>query len=318
MLKKIRAVFPTRRQGDLKLFFLCLAATTIFWFFNALNKQDYTAKINYPVTFEFNKDSLVALEELPSSIQLSVNGGGWNLLKKNLLNDASPLEISLTGTTGTSYILTANLESRIRDKIENQFTLNGILTDTIKLAIDRLVSRPVRVYLDKKSIQVDDNYRISSPVYVNPSEVLIQGPAAVLDTMPSTYVIKLDEQDINEDFEKKVALSLEEQELLSATPEVVNVSFTVDRIINVVQEVSISKVNFPENSNIKLRAREAMLELETIPRYNDLVENQPIIVFADYDALNASDSTITLKISNRPPYVSSVKITPTKVKVYNE
>lgn len=318
MLKKIRAVFPTRRQGDLKLFFLCLAATTIFWFFNALNKQDYTARIDYPVSFEFNEDSLIVLEKLPTSIPLSVNGGGWNLLKKNLLNDASPLKISLTDPANPPYMLAAELESRIRDKIEDQFTLNDILTDTIKLPVDRLAVKSVRVYVDKKSIQVDDNYRISSPVYVTPSAVMVQGPATVIDTMPSTYAIKLDEQEINEDFNDEVAIPLNEQELLSATPEMVNVSFKVARVINVVQEVPVLKVNFPANSNVKLQTRKAILELETIPRYNDLVENQPIIVFADYGALNTSDSTIALKISNRPPYVFNVKVKPFKVKVYYE
>ena len=56
---------------------LCVFAATIFWFFNALNKS-YTTNINFPLSFDYDRDNFVPVRNLPAQVRLNVTGNGWD------------------------------------------------------------------------------------------------------------------------------------------------------------------------------------------------------------------------------------------------
>ena len=73
---------------------MCVFAATVFWFFNALNKS-YTTNINFPLSFDYDKDNFVPVQNLPSQVRLNVTGNGWDLFKRSTGVKLIPLEIPL-------------------------------------------------------------------------------------------------------------------------------------------------------------------------------------------------------------------------------
>ena len=71
ILELVESTITPLHGANLRIVFLSLLTATIFWFFNALNKE-YTAKINYPVEIIYGRDSLVAVNELPKHIPVNV------------------------------------------------------------------------------------------------------------------------------------------------------------------------------------------------------------------------------------------------------
>ena len=72
--------FKTGINENWKVVVLAVAGAATFWLFNALNKN-YDTRLNYPVVFEFNRDSVVVVTPLAEEINIDVNGGGWNLIR---------------------------------------------------------------------------------------------------------------------------------------------------------------------------------------------------------------------------------------------
>ncbi|MFN4947531.1 MAG: hypothetical protein ACK5FG_12555, partial [Chryseotalea sp.] len=61
---------------------LCLLASTVFWFFNALNKT-YTTTLTFPIEWQYNTDNFIPVEPLPQTVKINVTGIGWSILRHN-------------------------------------------------------------------------------------------------------------------------------------------------------------------------------------------------------------------------------------------
>ena len=143
--RRLRVLFP--QEGNYKIVALCVAGATIFWFFSALNKPNYTTRIQYPIAFSYNTDSTYLLSSLPEDITLEISGGGWDLLRKTLVFNEPPLEIPLDDPTQTKFIPSQSLANRIRRNLAG-VALNAIVTDTLFIDIDSMRSKEVPVVLD--------------------------------------------------------------------------------------------------------------------------------------------------------------------------
>ena len=74
--------FPTIGiKENWKVILLSIIGAATFWFFNALNKN-YDARISYPLSFSFDRDSVIVVEPLAEEVKIDVTSGGWNLLRK--------------------------------------------------------------------------------------------------------------------------------------------------------------------------------------------------------------------------------------------
>ena len=126
--------FRSRKPYSLRVILLCTAAATTFWFLNALNKE-HTTTLNYPLEFLYDSDTYMAIDDLPPSVMINVNSNGWNLLKNSLGIKISPLQIALTNPQDQKKIAASSLPSLISEQL-NDFELNYILTDTLRLNLD--------------------------------------------------------------------------------------------------------------------------------------------------------------------------------------
>ena len=73
---------------------LCIFTATVFWFFNALNK-DYTTTISFPLAFDYDRDRFIPVEPLPRDVRINVTGIGWNLFRRSTRVKVPPLVIPL-------------------------------------------------------------------------------------------------------------------------------------------------------------------------------------------------------------------------------
>ncbi|MDH5597977.1 MAG: hypothetical protein OEY34_02570, partial [Cyclobacteriaceae bacterium] len=77
ILRKIFSFLKFDKSDNWKIVVLCLVTATIFWFFNALNKN-YSANIKYPIEFLYDKDLYQAIEIPPEDVLINLEGVGWN------------------------------------------------------------------------------------------------------------------------------------------------------------------------------------------------------------------------------------------------
>ena len=311
---RLGQLFPVKK-GNLKVVTLCVVAATTFWFFSALNKPDYTTQIDYPITFTYRTDSTYLLSQLPESITLQVNGGGWNLVRKTLLVNAQPMEITLEEPTTTKYITGQSLAEEI-ERVLGDVRLEYIVTDTLYIDIDSMLEKQAVVALDSTQISLEEDYWLTSPVAISPRIVTLRGPTSVISQAADTLTISLPDQEIDENYEATVPLSYVNT-MVEVLPKEANVQFSVAAFVPLNKRVPLTRLNFPRDSsvyvtqeqvNVSFWMREALVE-------DNPIDSARFKVVANFYNINPRDSTLMPIVSTRPDFARRITVRPKKIKV---
>lgn len=295
----------------MRVIILCFLAATTFWFFNALN-ETYSASINYPISFEFDREEYVIMNELPEEIYINLQGIGWNLFRKSLGIKVSPLRIYLDNPAEVRTIPGSQLPALISDQLD-EFQLNYILTDSLYINVDRKVSRSYKVRIDSTSIELAPGYILDSKIQYFPDSIFLVGPATILNSLKDTILFKLPQNSIDSDYNEEVPITFTRDELIQKFPEAINVIFSVEEIISTENEVTVKQDNFPPN--LTLVDPEITITVDVLQSNYEQLNFEDIEVIADYRNFNSEDSTITPKVRFYPGYVHEIEIDTSRLKV---
>lgn len=276
--------------GNLKVVILSLVAATTFWFFNALNKN-YDARINYPLEFEFARDSVVIVEELPDEVLIDVSSGGWNLLRKTFWFSVLPVVITLDNPADVKFLTRSSLIPIISDQILD-LELNFLLTDTLFINVEHKVQKRVALNVDSLRVPLADNHRLVSPIQITPDTITVVGPSSRIAALPENLKIDIQRRNINSDFDRDVEVELPDGSLMISQPEEVQIQFAVAEFTNVTLPVDLDLLNFPEDSSAYLN--DSIIYVNYWVRADELntVKPEDFVISADYTMIIGRDSTL--------------------------
>jgi len=276
-----------------QVFFSSLMLASVFWVLSALNKV-YTARIYYPVQFEYNRDSLVAVRELPKEIPVNVTGGGWELLKKTISTNVDPIDIQLQNPVQTVFLTGSNLLPDFSEQLDG-LNVNYVATDTIFLQIDEIIEQKLHLYVDSSSITFRKNFEIESPIVVEPDSVLFRGPSSLIDKSEN-FILILSETDIHRDYDEELSMDLFSSSMIQKTPDLIRVSFSVSEWVEKEADLKVEKVNFPLDSSVYLATESVRAKFMVRKEMRNKLDNLNYIIIADLNNASPKDSVITLEI----------------------
>ncbi len=293
ILEKLKRSFNTPSQKDekIKVVMMCVAISTTFWFFNALNKNDYVTRINYPISIEFDQEAYIATDPLPTKMPIEVSGGGWDLMTRYFGFKMKPLVLTVDDPEQTSYYISSSLRSEIMPEIE-PISINYFLEDSVSFKIEKKVSSTVILKYDTNAISLNDNYLRITDVMVSPSKLELIGPASKIAEIGDTLWLKLPIEEVSGDFEDDMNLP-ELPSLVSTSLTSVQVNFQVVRLLSLDATLFVEKVNFPDTT-WRLNPSSITAKFRVPETSFDATDSAGIRVFVDYRTI-ATDSTLVIK-----------------------
>ena len=297
-----------------KVVLLSLLGATTFWFFNELNKE-YTTRLIYPLQFNFDRENVVIMQPLPESIKVDVSGGGWNLLRRTfILFNPTPLTIDLNNPTLIRFYSRSTLLPVVREQL-SELKVNYLMTDTLYFHIEEKLSKKVAVRIDSASIQMQDNYRIISPLNSSLDSVEFVGPKSFIDTLQSPFMIRITETSIDDDFDDNIEIPLVDEDLIAAIPDDIRVSFDVERFDRLSVAVPFDWLNFPEDSSALPGIEEIEVNF-TVPRSQRKdYDAADFGITVDFNLLDEKDSTIFPIMIYSPEEAIEIDMIPDTVRV---
>lgn len=317
--KKSSGRISSKKLSNLKVVVLCIAAATTFWILNALNKDNYTTIVDYPIAWDYDRDNYMAVQPLPESFPIQISGNGWDLLRKYFKLNEPPFIINLAEPSSRGYILTADLKRPLGDFI-TPTNLIGSLEDSIHYKIDKIETRKLDLAVDTTSFSLARNIEIDGPITFSPNQVTATGPTSLLDIFDGEFPVSIDENRIGENFQKSVPITIGKDlaEFVSLEIESVEVSFSVIQYLEGNKRLKLNKINFP---------RAVSLENEELtPMITYLVDGSKVTelkdvefeAILDYRKRNREDSTLIIEVRPNPSYIKDIKVEPTFVKLKYE
>ncbi len=319
--KKSSGRISSKKLSNLKVVVLCIAAATTFWILNALNKDNYTTIVDYPIAWDFDRNSYMAVQPLPESVPIQISGNGWDLLRKYFQLNEPPFVINIQEPSSRSFILTTDLKRPLGDFL-TPTNLISTLKDSIHFKIDKIETRKMEVVVDTTSFSLAKNVEIDKPITFSPSQVSIKGPSSLLDSFEGKILVKIEEDRISQNFQKSVSLEIDKNlssfVSLDEENETVEVSFSVIQYLEGNKRLKVKKINFP---------RSVTLENEELtPMITYLVDGSKVTelkdvefdAILDYTKRNREDSTLIIEVKPKPNYIKDIKVEPSFVKLNYE
>ena len=308
-----------RKLSNIKVVVLCVAAATTFWVLNALNKDNYSTIVDYPVQWEYDQKNYIPVKPLLQSIQIQISGNGWDLLRKYFNISGTAYPILLQSPAEKKYLLSADLKRSLGEFI-TPTQLENVLGDTIRYQIDRIVTKTLRPVLDSLSYSFDKNIALEGKVNFIPDQLEITGPSSVLEAFEGNYPVALNASKINSNFSGKVPLTVDEPlaPLIQLKQKEIQVSFSVLSYLEGNKRLKIKKINFP--SNVKISNEELIPVLSYLIEESDLPQLKDLQFEAvlDYRKRNRTDSTLQIEVSPNPRFLKEVRISPPQIKLKYE
>lgn len=317
--KKSSGRISSRKLSNLKVVVLCIVAATTFWILNALNKDNYTTIVDYPIAWDYDQESYMAVKPLPESFPIQISGNGWDLLRKYFKLNEPAFVINLAEPSSRGYILTADLKRPLGDFI-TPTTLIGALEDSIHFQIDKIETRSLDLLIDTTSYSLAKNVEIDGKITFSPNQVSVTGPSSLLDIYEGKFFVSINENRIAENFQKSVPVEIEENlaDFISLEEEAVEVSFSVIQYLEGNKRLKVKKINFPNTVTL--------VNEEITPMMTYLIDGSKVTELKDveFDAIldfgkrNREDSTITIEVRPNPNYIKYITVEPASVKLKYE
>jgi len=242
----VNSIFNLLRfnKRNWKAVVLCLFAATVFWFFNALNKN-YSANISFPLAFDYDSENYIPVKPLPENIRLNVSGLGWDLFRKSSRLKVPPLIVPLEKPSEVRKIVGSTLPPLFSNQLTD-LQINFVLTDTLFVDIDEKIRRKVNLKVDSVESYIHSDYGLVNDVTIRPDTVWLEGPKRVVQALPEVITLAIPKRNIDRNFREEIEIVFKYNELVKRQPPVIEVSFDVDKLMEVSDRFQLQIVNPPK------------------------------------------------------------------------
>ncbi len=294
---------------------LCLFAAAVFWIFNALNKN-YATNLRFPIHFEFDGAKYTPVEPLPASLSLNVSGNGWELFRKSLGLKVPVISMPLERPVETRKIVAGALSPIVASQI-GALHVNFIVTDTLRLNIEPLSTRKIKLKADLQGVSFKKNFGRSSPIVILPDSVALQGPKSFLESLSDTIVLKVNASRVSKNVRENVEVVVSNSELISRNPPVAEVMFEVGAIEEIVRYLKLKTPKFPWGTEIDKDSVQCVFTIPQSQHNHFLSESILLSLSEDFTDVSKGETRSFLpSLKGLPEYAQIVHIDSVMVKRY--
>lgn len=306
----VKLTIPERKR--IWVLISCFLLAVAGWLFMALNNDYvYTAKtVLVYKNFPQNK----AFHPLQSdTVDLQVEGTGWQLLFARLRVNPQSIDISLDRLKNKNYILFSEQLYSVNNQLETSQKIISVKPDTLYFDFSKRTSKRVPVKL-VSNLKFANQYGISGPVSITPAYVTVSGPAEELQGIKEWRTDTLTLENMQHTTTTRLGIVHNTMKNVSTFPASVEVKIPVEEFTEKTLEVPLKVINNADYHNIRLYPKKAKITFQVPLSSYQQVDESFIEAVLDLDEWKKlSHETLRVKIIRFPDFCKFVKCSPAKV-----
>jgi YbbR domain-containing protein len=294
---------------------VCLAIATILWFLNALNKE-YITEITYPVKYSDLPKGKMLVSDMPREITLEVKAHGFALLRHELATSFLPIVFNVHGDVFQARdVLERNvgadeIKARVSAQFNSDIQLLRVTPESILFKFSRLERKKVPVVADVR-YTLRQQYVLKKELSVTPDSVIVEGPAAVVDTLRAVRAkpVKLD------DLAKSVSRDLALVEIPGVRPAVdeARLVIEVEQSTEARKSIPLRVRDLPGNLNLRLFPPVVEVTYNVgLSRYDRVLDSH-FVLSVDYRQVASAPDMLAVKVETCPPFIENLTLSPGQV-----
>jgi YbbR domain-containing protein len=249
----------------------------------------------------------------PDTVDLKVEGTGWQLLFARLRIKPPSITVSLQKLNSRSYVVFSEQLEQVNKQLETSQRVISVKPDTLYFDFSKRTNKRVPLKLISK-LTFAPQYGISKEIKLTPSYVNISGPQEELEKIHVWHTDSLKLNDIKNSIDARVNILKNAISNVSIYPSSVGVKIPVDEFTEKTIEVPLSILNNKEYYDVKLYPKKVKITLlVALSNYNT----------ADEDLLKAAvdlnewklrgHRKLSIIVTKLPEFSKLVSIVPSNV-----
>jgi len=304
---------------DVFIFGFFLVLSFVFWYLNSLGKE-IESEVKYPVRYINLLKERVLTEGLPAKLDLYLKGPGYSVLKLKMSGNRAPLVLDIStinyrrvpGSRSLNYfLLTDGLIPILTNQLHAECEITSVSPDTLFFSFDRITSRSVPVIPDIE-VLTERQYFIKGSMFVDPDSVTLTGAEHILDTTSAIRTRHKRYSGLSETVKKSIGLRMIKGILASSKK--VTVTIPVEQFTEAETQVPVRIINKPDSIDVKIFPDIVTVKgLVAISDYKKFEEIPFEVVLDISKAVLKSSDKIPVEFRNIPPFVNSLRVSPSRV-----
>ena len=271
--------------------------------------NNYTQTLNFEFSPTGLKSNEVIISEVPKSINVTISGRGFELLKYYIEKPVIEVDFTQLRKNNTQYVWS---ESEQLDKIINHFdskiVVKSINPDTVVFPFDSQFIKkvPVMVIVNPTfavGFDLIDDFRSS------PDSITVTGPESMLKIINSVSTKKIELNEINSAVDFPVELNISPSlSQLNFSHQSVSVVANVGKFTEGMVNVPVTIVNVPEDLIINFFPKEiSVVFYSSLEAYANINEAD-FIVECDFNLLTADNNYLNPVLVKQPLDVKTAQL----------
>jgi hypothetical protein len=294
------------KKRNWKAVLLCIFAATVFWFFNALNKN-YATNITFPLAFEYDQDRFVPVRALPEKIRLNINGQGWDLFRQSLGIKVPALIVPLEKPLETKRIVGSTLPILFSNQLSD-VQINFALTDTLHIDLDEKIKKGVSLQADSIQYFIHPDYGLAGEVTLVPERVTIEGPKKIIQAIPQTVMVMLPKSDISKEYNEEVELVFGNNDLIKRDPPVVQVKFQVEKMVEMSNRIPLIVLHLPDRIKPLINVAEVLCTYRIPERLTGKISTDSLYAMVDIARVGKGKHTLAPSVVGLPVGAELIRV----------
>jgi len=290
----------------------CLLMAIAAWLFLSLsNTYKYPAKTVLVYKDFPQKRAFHALQS--DTVDLEVEGTGWQLLFARLRIKPQSIAISLNNLNRRNYILLSEQLDLVNGQLESRQKIISVRPDTLYFDFSqRTVKRvPVKLISD---FGFENQYGISDDIQLTPAYVTLLGPEEELSKIKSWPTDTLKLSKLHNTASARIAMARNRMKNVNIFPANTEVKVPVDEFTEKSIDLPLTIINNQDYLSIKLFPKKVKVTfLVALSKYQEINEDF-IDAVVDVNEWKVSHhSQLRVKLNRFPDYCKLVSISPEKI-----
>lgn len=279
------------------------------WTYNSL-RSEYEVISDFPLEIITHENTSIE-NTIPSSVSLKIKGTGWQLVNVLYVNPNAKSIVDLSKRTSfqpIDTIISADIKQGFRAPQGVQVV--DVLPKEIVTRIGSITQKKVPL-IPRVSLAMHEGFiQIGQPMLQTDS-VVLQGNAALLNTISAWYTEPLRKQQVKENVSLQLKVSDSLSNILTVTPSTVGYSVQVDRMAETtVYDIPVQIIGAPQQSVHTILPQ--IISVVVRGGINQIAELTPqdFIAIADYNQLRKDTTGIIKPIITAPENIRILQVIP--------
>jgi len=314
----IQGIKSIKLNQNLLVFGFFLLISSIFWFFNALNKE-YYADIQIPLSYTNMPENKLVAGPLASQVNVKITAFGHQIMNYKT-SSIKPAVINLSLHTmhpiaekdnSRFYILTSTIKDEISNVLGPDVEIKSIYPDSLIFNLEAVISKKIPVH-DLVTINFKQQYMLRHKLILEPDSVKVKGVKSMLDTLKEVFTDSIVFNDVEDSLNFKIKIKrIPGAEII---PKEINCIVQVEKFTELTYNLPIEVINVPDGYSVKLFPAEAKIMCNVgFSRYQYIYQEQFRLVVDYKDITDTENSRLRIKMMKLPEDISNVRIYPASV-----